>query len=90
LKLSEIYNKAIENKRKKYREENPKTDNRYRPSSSGMCARKIYFESIEKIEPDTPQTDSEIKAYQKSQRIMRLGTVVHNEIQKALIEELEN
>ena len=53
--LSKIYNKSLENARKKYREENPKKNNTYRPSSSGMCARKIYFESIEKTEPDCPK-----------------------------------
>ena len=54
-----------------------------------MCARKIYFESIEKAEPDVPTTDTEIRNYEKSQRIMRLGTVVHGEIQDALKDEFK-
>ena len=87
--LSKIYNKSLENARKKYREENPKKNNTYRPSSSGMCARKIYFESIEKTEPDCPKDEKELRNYQKSQRIMRLGTIVHKEIQDALKNELK-
>ena len=89
LNIAKYYNLVLKNKRKKYREENPKNNNTYRPSSAGMCARKIYFESIEKAEPDMPTTDTEIRNYEKSQRIMRLGTVVHGEIQDALKDELE-
>ena len=89
LDISKIYNLALKNKQKKYRKDNPKTNSTYRPSSAGMCARKIYFESIEKAEPDVPTTDTEIRNYEKSQRIMRLGTIVHKEIQDSLIDELE-
>ena len=89
LDISKIYNLALKNKQIKYREDNPKDNSTYRPSSAGMCARKIYFESIEKADPDVPVTDKEIRDYEKSQRIMRLGTVVHGEIQVALKEELE-
>ena len=86
--IAKIYNSVLKKQRIKYREDNPKTNETYRPSSAGMCARKIYFESIEKAEPDTPETDKEIRDYEKSQRIMRLGTIVHKEIQSALKDEL--
>ena len=77
-----IYNKHLENKRKEYREKNPKNNNLYRPSSSGMCARKIYFESIEKAEPTDNPND-------KSRRLLRLGEIVHQELQEALIKEFQ-
>ena len=83
MKLDETYDKMIENSRKEYREKNPKTDSKYRASSSGMCSRKIYFESIEKAEPTNP-FDS------RSARIMRLGEIVHKDIQDMLIKALKD
>ena len=50
----------------------------YRASSSGFCSRKIYYESVEKIEPTNPTQP-------KGKRIMRLGTVMHNDLQNALV-----
>ena len=82
MELIETYNKMIDDERREYRERNPKTDSKYRASSSGMCARKIYFEAIEKAEP-TNQADD------RSVRIMRLGTIVHDDIQKMLVSALE-
>ena len=82
MELIETYNKMIDDERREYRERNPKTDSKYRSSSSGMCARKIYFEAIEKAEP-TNQADD------RSVRIMRLGTIVHDDIQKMLVRALE-
>ena len=78
LDLMGIYNNQLEKDRKEYREKNPKLDNKYRASSSGMCNRKIYFEAIEKAEPsDVPN--------ERSQRIMRLGTVVHEDLQSVIL-----
>jgi len=82
MELIETYNKMIDDERREYRERNPKTDSKYKASSSGMCARKIYFEAIEKAEP-TNQADD------RSVRIMRLGTIVHDDIQKMLVRALE-
>ena len=82
MELIETYNKMIDDERREYRERNPKTDSKYRASSGGMCARKIYFEAIEKAEP-TNQADD------RSVRIMRLGTIVHDDIQKMLVRALE-
>ena len=82
MELVEIYNSMLEKSQKEYREENPKTDSRYRASSSGMCARKIYYEAIEKVEPTNPPSE-------RSTRIMRLGTVVHNDIQGMLKKAIE-
>ena len=82
MELIETYNLMLEKNHKEYREKNPKTDSKYRASSSGMCARKIYFESIEKAEPTNP-------ADSKSMRIMRLGEVVHKDVQGMLIKAFE-
>ena len=81
MELVEIYNSMLEKTQKEYREENPKTDNKYRASSSGMCARKIFFEAIEKAEPTQPDA--------KSMRVMRLGQVVHKEIQDMLLKAIK-
>mgnify|MGYP001491346280 CR=1 FL=1 len=78
MKLIETYNDMIEQDQIEYREKNPKTDSKFRASSSGMCARKIYFESIEKAEPTN-------KPNSKSMRIMRLGQVVHEDVQKTIV-----
>ena len=82
MELIETYNSMLVKTREEYRKKNPKTDSKYRASSSGMCARKIHFESIEKAEPTNP-------ADFKSMRIMRLGEVVHKHIQGMLIKALE-
>ena len=82
MELIETYNSMLVKSRDEYRKKNPKTDSKYRASSSGMCARKIYFESIEKAEPTNP-------ADSKSMRIMRLGEVVHKDIQGMLLKATE-
>ena len=82
MELIETYNSMLVKTREEYRKNNPKKDSKYRASSSGMCARKIYFESIEKAEPTNP-------ADAKSMRIMRLGEVVHKDIQGMLKKALE-
>ena len=81
MELIKTYNDMLEKTQKEYREKNPKTDSKYRSSSSGMCARKIFFEAIEKVEPTQPNP--------KSMRIMRLGQVVHKEIQDMLIKAIK-
>tara|TARA_Y100000593_G_scaffold89028_1_gene172376 strand:+ start:297 stop:542 length:246 start_codon:yes stop_codon:yes gene_type:complete len=72
--IQKIYSDYIISSRGKKK----KTDKLYRASSSGMCSRKIYYESIEKAEPTNV-------ANEKSQRIMRLGTIVHDDIQRAMV-----
>ena len=51
----------------------------YHASSTGSCSRKIWFESIEKATP-TNEPDN------RSQRLLRLGTIVHDDIQSALLQ----
>ena len=48
----------------------------YRPSSSGMCSRKIYYETVMRIEP-TEVVDKRV------QRLFRLGDLIHQDIQAA-------
>ena len=51
----------------------------YHASSTGSCSRKIYFESIDKATPtDLPDN--------RSNRLLRLGTVLHNDIQESLLQ----
>ena len=82
LDLVDLYDKEIKRESEEYRTKNPKTDSKYRASSSGMCARKIFFESIEKAEP-TEADDP------KGMRIMRLGTIVHKDIQDLIARALK-
>ena len=79
--IESIYNEFIksqsDNKRKEILEKFPKDGISYRASSSGMCSRKIYYESVLRLEP-TEQIDD------KTMRIFRLGNLVHEDIQQAL------
>jgi hypothetical protein len=78
LDLMGIYTEQLIKESKEYRAKNPKTDSRYRASSSGMCNRKIFFEAIEKA---TPTTEID----KRSQRIMKLGTIVHEDLQETIM-----
>jgi CRISPR/Cas system-associated exonuclease Cas4 (RecB family) len=48
----------------------------YHASGAGSCSRKLYYETIEQVEPSDAINLN-------SQRIMRLGTIVHNDFEKA-------
>ena len=50
----------------------------YHASGIGTCSRKLYYQSVEQAKPTNLPDD-------KSKRIMRLGSVVHEDIQDALI-----
>ena len=50
----------------------------YHASGAGLCSRKLYFESVEKTEPTNPPNKS-------SMRKMRVGTIIHEDIQNSLI-----
>ena len=49
----------------------------YHASGAGSCSRKLYYESVERLEP-TIQLD------EKTKRLLRLGTVIHDDIQNSL------
>ena len=77
--FEQIYENYIDNKNEENRKERYEgKESFYRASSSGFCSRKIYFESVEKVEPTNPVEP-------KGKRIMRLGTVVHEDLQNALV-----
>ena len=49
----------------------------YHGSGAGSCSRKLYFESVQKVEPTNPIDE-------KTKRLLRLGNVVHEDIQSSL------
>ena len=78
--IEKIYNDYIDEKQRIFRQEMDKKkrgDKKYyRPSSTGMCSRKIYYETIMRAEPTN-------EAKPRGKRIMRLGTIIHDDLQKA-------
>jgi len=79
ISFEKIYEDYIDQKNEENRLERYEgKESFYRASSSGFCSRKIYYESVEKIEPTNPVEP-------KGKRIMRLGTVVHEDLQNALV-----
>jgi len=83
IKIEEIYQNYIDDLGNQWKKDHPRDSRKYRASSSGMCARKIYFESIEKAETTEPIDP-------KTLRIMRLGEIVHRDVQQTLKESIEN
>ena len=77
--FEEIYNDYLihlneQNKKERYEGR----EGWYHASGAGFCSRKLYYESVEKVEPtNTPN--------KRSMRIMGLGTAIHNEIQSSLL-----
>ena len=49
----------------------------YHASGAGSCSRKLYFQSVEKIQPSNAHDD-------KTKRLLRLGSVIHDDIQSSL------
>ena len=77
--FKEIYHEYLLHKNEENRKERYEgNEHWYHASGAGLCARKLYFESVEKVKPTNPAND-------KSLRIMRLGSVMHEEIQNSLI-----
>ena len=77
--FEKIYQDYIDSKNEKNRKERYEgKESFYRASSSGFCSRKIYFESVAQIEVTNPTA-------KKGHRIMRLGTIVHDDLQNALV-----
>tara|TARA_R100000234_G_scaffold71838_1_gene44225 strand:+ start:2062 stop:2862 length:801 start_codon:yes stop_codon:yes gene_type:complete len=70
-----ISNKSNENRKARY----DGKESYYHASSTGSCSRKIWFESVQKAVP-TNLPDS------RAQRLLRLGTIVHDDIQESLLQ----
>ena len=81
-----IYNEFIksqsDNKRQEILDKYPKDGISYRASSSGMCSRKLYYESVLRLTPTEEIND-------KTMRVFRLGDLVHTDIQDALKASVE-
>ena len=84
--IESIYNEFIrsqsDTKRKELQDKYPKKGISYRASSSGMCSRKAYYESVLRLTPTEQIND-------KTMRIFRLGDLVHIDIQQALKEAIK-
>ena len=80
LNIEDIINEYLDEEYKRKRKEldalKPEGKTYYKPSSSGMCSRKIFYETIEKA-------DRTNESSKRGKRIMRLGTIIHEDIQKA-------
>ena len=48
----------------------------FQASSSGTCARKIHYSSVDNVHPTNPPD-------KRSSRLFRLGTIVHEDLQNA-------
>ena len=68
------------------RQENQKNTNEryvgrehfYHASGTGMCSRKLYFQSVDKVKPTNLANNA-------SMRKMRIGTLLHQDIQNSLL-----
>ena len=84
--ITSIYNDYIKSqsdtKRKELQDKYPKKGISYRASSSGMCSRKLYYQSVLRLEP-TEQIEDKVM------RVFRLGDLVHTDIQQALVEAIQ-
>ena len=49
----------------------------YHASGAGSCSRRLYFESVDKVKPTNPFDT-------KTKRLLRLGSVIHEDIQDSL------
>ena len=74
----DVYNKYIKYKNDKNREERYEgNEHWYHASGAGSCSRKLYFESVEQVKPTNPMNEDTL-------RLLRLGTIVHDDLEKAL------
>ena len=77
--IGQIYAQYLSTENEKNRlERYDGNESYYHASGSGTCSRKLYFQSVDKVEPTNPPNA-------KSMRIMRLGTIMHTDIQNSLI-----
>jgi CRISPR/Cas system-associated exonuclease Cas4 (RecB family) len=76
--VESIYNDHIVRKNEEnYQKRYVGKEQYYHASGTGTCSRKLYYESVELAPTTNP-------ANEKSSRIMRLGTIVHDDLQQAL------
>ena len=77
--FEQIYNEYLLHKNEEnFKERYAGKESWYHASGAGFCSRKLYYESVERPEPTNP-------APPLNARVMRLGTVIHQDIQDAII-----
>ena len=74
--LKEIYSLYLEHKNDHHTAVRYRDKSWFHSSSAGLCARKHFYSSVEQVE-GTPVNEN-------TQRIFRLGNLVHEDIQSAL------
>ena len=57
----------------------------YHASGAGLCSRKLYYESVEKVKVPLKKFSELDSKGQKGMRKMALGTIIHENIQDALL-----
>jgi CRISPR/Cas system-associated exonuclease Cas4 (RecB family) len=74
-----IYNDYLDKKQEENRKNRYEgNEHWYHASGAGSCSRKLYFESVEQIEPSNPMDE-------KTKRLLRLGSVLHDDFEKSLV-----
>ena len=74
--LKDIYNQYLLHKNEHHTDVRYKDKSWFHSSAAGLCARKHFFSSVSQVE-GTPVSEN-------TQRIFRLGNLVHEDIQDAL------
>ena len=76
--IEKLYNDYITLKNEEnYKSRYEGKEKYYHASGGGTCSRKLYYETIERVETTNPTNET-------SNRLLRLGTVVHNDLQQAM------
>ena len=77
--IEELYGDYIALKNEEnYNERYKGREKYYHGSGAGSCSRKLYFESVAQVDQTNP-TDERVN------RLLRLGTIVHDDLQTALM-----
>ena len=78
-KIGQVYAQYIRAENKKNTQERyVGKEHYYHASGAGKCSRQLYFQSVAKVEPtNLPNSTAD--------RVMRLGTVLHKEIENSLL-----
>ena len=84
--FEEIYHDYLLHKNEVNTEERYKgKEGWYHASGAGLCSRKLYYQSVEKV-PVEKKSFEDLDAKKRSgMRKMGLGTIIHDNIQNALI-----
>jgi len=79
-----IYRNYLDTKQEENRKERYEgNEHWYHASGAGSCSRKLYFESVEQAEVTNPIDH-------KTNRLLRLGNIVHEDIQNSLTQAYYN